>query len=136
MRPQISASQSPQTLLARRAKIHRALPPLEMVLRGSFLQREIRCGKPTCRCAKGAGHPILYLTVTFPGGRTQQVTVPRDLARTVQLWIRNYRRWWEAIEEVSAINRRLLQLRQIPLRLPRKPRPRRAGPQSNRPTSR
>ena len=106
--------QSPRALLSRRAKVHGTLPPLEEVLRGSFLQREIRCGKPTCRCAEGTGHPILYLTVTFPGGRTQQVTVPRNLARTVQLWIRNYRRWWEAIEEVSTINRRLLQLREIP----------------------
>lgn len=114
-------SQSPASLLLRRTKIPKALPPLEEVLRGSFLQREIRCGKPNCRCAKGAGHPILYLTVTFPGGRTQQVTVPRDLARTVQLWIRNYRRWWEAIEEISAINRRLLQLREIS---PQPPRPR------------
>jgi len=111
------------------------LPPLEEVLRGSFLQREIRCGKPTCRCAKGAGHPILYLTVTFPGGRTQQVTVPRDLARTVQLWIRNYRRWWEAIEEVSAINRRLLQLRQLP-RHPRKQRSGSAPARSGRSSAR
>src|SRR4030042_4802275 len=98
----IPPSQSPASLRLRRARIPAALPPLEEVLRGSFLQREIRCGKPPCRCAKGAGHPILYLTVTFPGGRTQQVTVPRDLARTVQRWIPNYRRWWEAIEEVSA----------------------------------
>jgi hypothetical protein len=127
-------SQSPASLLLRRAKIPKTLPPLEEVLRGSFLQREIRCGKPTCRCAKGAGHPILYLTVTFPGGRTQQL-VPRDLARTVQLWIRNYRRWWEAIEKVSAINRRLLQLREIP-RAPRGQRPGGALPRSGRSTSR
>jgi hypothetical protein len=40
--------------------------------------------------------------------------VPKDLARTVRLWIRNYQRWWQAIEDVSAINRRLLQLRAIP----------------------
>jgi hypothetical protein len=107
-------SKSPATLLLQRAKIPKTLPPLEEVLRGSFLQREIRCGKPTCRCAKGPGHPIAYVTVTFPGGRTQQVTVPREMARTVRLWINNYRRWWQAIEEVSAINRRLLQLREIP----------------------
>jgi hypothetical protein len=95
------SSQSSASLLVHRSQIPRTLPPLEEVLRGSFLQREIRCGKPGCRCAKGAGrHPILYLTVTFPGGRTQQVTVPRDLAGTVRLWIRNYRRWWQAIEEV------------------------------------
>lgn len=107
-------SKSSASLLLQRTKIPKTLPPLEEVLRGSFLQREIRCGKPTCRCAKGPGHPIVYVSVTFPGGRTQQVTVPRDLARTVRLWISNYRRWWQAIEEVSAINRRLLQLREIP----------------------
>lgn len=105
---------SPASLLLRRNTIPKTLPPLEEVLRGSCLQREIRCGKPTCRCAKGPGHPIVYVTVTFPGGRTQQVTVPHNLARTVRLWIGNYRRWWQAIEEVSAINRRLLQLREIP----------------------
>lgn len=127
--------QSLATLLLRRTKIPETLPPLEEVLRGSFLQREIRCGKPSCRCVKGPGHPILYLSVTFAGGRTQQVTVPSNLARTVRLWIRNYRRWWQAIEDVSAINRRLLQLREIPS----DPAPRRssnAPPRSGRSTSR
>lgn len=111
-------STSPASLVRRRTKIPEALPPLQEVLRGSFLQREVRCGKPTCRCAKGPGHAVLYVTVTFAGGRTQQTTVPRDLARTVRLWTRNYRRWCEAIEEVSAINRRLLQLREIPSQRP------------------
>jgi len=104
----------PAALRRRRAKIPKALPPLEEVLRGSFFERQIRCGKPGCRCAKGPGHPLLCVSVTFPGGRTQQVTVPRELARTVLLWIRNYQRWWQAIEAVSGINRRLLQLREIP----------------------
>lgn len=109
-----AATPSAATLRRRRAKIPETLPPLEQLLRGSLFEREICCGKPTCRCAKGPGHPILCVGVTFPGGRTQQVTVPRDLARTVRLWIRNYQRWWQAIEDVSAINRRLLQLREIP----------------------
>ena len=128
-------AKSPASLLLRRSKIPKTLPSLEAVLRGSFLQREIRCGKPTCRCAKGPGHPILYLSVTFAGGRTQQVTVPSKLARTVRLWIRNYRRWWQAIEDVSAINRRLLQLREIPSH-PSPPRPSNAPPRSGRSTPR
>jgi hypothetical protein len=99
----------------------KTLPPLEEVLRGSFLEREIRCGKPNCRCAKGPGHVLLCVTASFPGGRTRQVTVPREWAKRVQRWIENYHRYWEAIEEVSAINRRLLQLRQIPPEQPRVP---------------
>lgn len=102
------------SLLRRRASLSETLPPLQEVLRGSFLEREIRCGKPNCRCASGSGHPLWCVTASFPGGRTQQVTVPREWAERVRGWIENYRRYWEAIEEISAINRRLLQLRQIP----------------------
>jgi hypothetical protein len=106
--------ESRSSLLRRRARVVKALPALEEVLRGSFLHRKIRCGKPGCRCSKGPGHELLCVTVSFAGGRTQQVTVPRELASTVKRWIENYRRYWRAIEEVSAINRRLLQLRWIP----------------------
>ena len=107
-------SESRSSLLRRRARVLKTLPALEEVLRGSLLRREIRCGKPGCRCRKGPGHLLLCVTASFSGGRTQQVTVPRELAGTVKRWIENYRRYWRAIEEVSAINRRLLQLRWIP----------------------
>ena len=36
------------------------------------------------------------------------------LLPTIRRWIRNYERWWDAIEEVSVINRHLLRLRRIP----------------------
>jgi hypothetical protein len=119
--PKISTS----ALLKRRIKLRKSLPPLEEVLRGSFLEREIRCGKRGCRCAKGPGHPLLCVTASSPGGRTQQVTVPREWAERVRGWIENYRRYWDAIEEVSAINRKLLQLRQMPPEAPRRSRERR-----------
>jgi hypothetical protein len=118
-------SDSPAALLKHRAKMLKGLPPLDQILRGSFLEREIRCGKPGCRCRKGPGHVLLCVTVSVPGGGTKQVTVPRELASTVKLWIDNYRRYWQAIEDISAINRRLLQLRQIPAPSPSSGRPRR-----------
>ena len=115
MKPASAAAESAASLFKRRAKVVKKLPQLEEVLRGSFLQREIRCGKPRCRCRKGRRHLLRCVTVSVPGGRTQQVTVPVDLVATVKLWIDNYRRYWQAIEEISAVNRRLLQTRQIPL---------------------
>ena len=80
---------SPAALVARRARIQQALPPLEEVLRGTLLQREIRCGNPTCHCATGPGHPITCVTVSVAHGRTQQVTVPRAWRATVRRWIAN-----------------------------------------------
>ena len=92
-------------LLDRRGRISRKLPPLEEVLRGSVVVRSLRCGKPGCHCADGDGHPATYLTVTFPGGRTEQISLPADLVPLVESWVSNYRAWWTAIEEISAINR-------------------------------
>lgn len=101
-------------LLERRTRILAALPPFVELVRGSVFERSIRCGKPSCRCASGSGHPVTYLGTTFAGGRTQQITVPRHLVPAVRRWVANYLRWWRAIERVSAINRRLLQLRALP----------------------
>ena len=105
--------QSPEALLRARRRIADRLPPFEEVLRASLIERNVRCGKPTCHCADGPGHPAVYVGVTFRGGRTEQITVPRPLLPTIRRWVRNYQRWWDAVEKVSAINRRLLRLRQI-----------------------
>ena len=91
-----------------------SLPPFSEILRGSFFERSICCGKPSCRCASGVGHRRAYLGVTFAGGHTEQITVPPDLIPLARRWVANYQRWWRAIERVSEINRRLLRERLLP----------------------
>lgn len=93
-----------QRLLAR-------LPPLEEVVRGSVLTRELRCGKPTCHCASGPGHRATYLAVSFGGGRTEQISLPAPLVAQARKWVANYQAWWDAVEAISAINRELLRRR-------------------------
>ena len=124
---------SPASLLRARRRIPDRLPPFEELLRASLLERHVRCGKPTCHCAEGPGHPAVYVGVTFRGGRTEQITVPRKLVPTIRRWIRNYQRWWDAIEKVSAINRRLLRLRRIPSGPSAPPPKARQGPGRSRP---
>jgi hypothetical protein len=99
---------SEHQLLARRQRLARRVPPLEQVLRGTVRTRELRCGKPSCHCASGSGHIITYLTVSFAGGRTEQISLPAPLVRQAQEWVANYQAWWDAVEAVSAINRELL----------------------------
>ena len=95
-------------LLAQRQRAVQKLPPIEEVLRGSILERLVRCGQPNCRCASGERHTATVLTVSFPGGRTEQMSLPAAVVRTGRAWVANYQRWWEIIEKVSAINRELL----------------------------
>jgi len=95
-------------LLIQRQRVVEKLPPIEAVLRGSILERAVRCGQPSCRCASGERHSATVLTVSFPGGRTEQISLPAAVLPTVRGWVANYQRWWEIIEKVSAINRDLL----------------------------
>jgi hypothetical protein len=95
-------------LLAQRRRAVHKLPPIEEVLRGSILERAVRCGQPHCRCASGELHTATVFTVSFPGGRTEQISLPAAVLPTVRGWVANYQRWWEIIEKVSAINRDLL----------------------------
>jgi len=98
-------------LLDQRRRALRALPRLEEVMRGSVVERELRCGKAACHCARGQLHAAIYLSVTFAGGRTEQISLPADLVPPARRWVANYQAWWKAMEKISAINRKLLRAR-------------------------
>lgn len=68
----------------------------------------MRCGRATCHCARGPGHPNVFFSVTVAGGRTEQLSVPRELVGQVRAGIATYARWWAILDEISAINRQLL----------------------------
>ena len=96
-----------------RARLAQQAPDLTQVLRGSMFERSRRCGVVTCHCASGDGHPVVCVGVTMPGGKNVQVTVPSELVPVVRQWTENYRRVWELIEGVSAVNRELLRERLV-----------------------
>lgn len=98
-------------LLDQRRRALRALPSLEEVVRGSIVERRLRCGKSGCRCARGELHAATYLSVTFAGGRTEQISLPADLVPLARRWVANYQTWWKVVERISALNRRILRAR-------------------------
>jgi hypothetical protein len=72
------------------------------VIRGTLLVRKRKCGKANCRCAQGEGHESLFLVIS-ENGRTRQLFVPRDWESRVRLWVGDYHRARELLEEVSRI---------------------------------
>jgi hypothetical protein len=107
----VSDSRTRTKLEARKQAITASLPPFAEMARGSLFERQIKCGKASCRCAQGKGHPTTYLSVSFEGGKTVQITVPKELVPRVRDWVENYSRFWSALEQVSEINRKLLRER-------------------------
>ena len=99
-------------LLGRREILASGLPSFAEIVRGSLVTRYRRCGKPTCHCARTEGHgPAHYLVVTLKPGKTEQILLSEEMLPVARQFLDNYKRWWAAVEKVSAVNRRLLRLR-------------------------
>ena len=86
---------------------------MEQLLRGSLIERYLRCGKPGCRCAQGDGHgPKYYLSVSFVGHRPQMDYVRQGDYEQVSQYLSNYQQLRATIEEIREINRELLRRRE------------------------
>ena len=81
--------------LRSRQKLVSKLPISGELLRGSLLERTVRHSKGCPKCARGEGHQVFVLTVTYAGGRTQQFSVRRERVAEVRRWLDNYQRHYE-----------------------------------------
>ena len=79
------------------------------LLPGSLSQSRRRCGKPTCHCATGPGHPSWYLAFMV-GGKQRVEHIPAAWAADVQRRVGAGREFKEAVAEVLAANAQLLVL--------------------------
>src|SRR5436853_1416387 len=80
-----------RTLQARQKLVDR-LPVSGELVRGSLLERIVRHRSGCPKCARGEGHRVFVLTVTYPGGRTRQLSVRRERVSEVRRCLRNHRK--------------------------------------------
>ena len=84
------------------------LPVTGEILRGSLLERTVRHARGCATCARGDGHPLSVLTISYPGGRTRQFSLGREQVGEVDRWLGNYHRLREALEAICELNHELL----------------------------
>src|SRR5262249_37362751 len=72
------------------------------LMRGTLIFREKRCGKDTCKCARGEKHTALYL-LSSKDGHVRQTFVPRAKEAEVRGWIEQYKLVEELLEDLSDI---------------------------------
>jgi hypothetical protein len=51
---------------------------------------------------------VWVLTVSYPGGRTRQISLSAEQKPMVQQWLRNYRKLKAALERICELNQQLL----------------------------
>lgn len=87
----------------------RTLEVPEDGLPGSLALCHRRCGKPTCHCAKGEGHPIWMLTYMLAGKKRVE-RIPAEWADEVKRMVDAGRQYRDAVAEVFNANAQLLVL--------------------------
>lgn len=78
-------------------------------LPGSLIPNLTKCGKPSCHCATGEGHPSWLLSFTYQGRRRIQ-RVPAEWVEEVQRRVEKGRAFKDAVAEIFAANAELLVL--------------------------
>jgi hypothetical protein len=87
-----------------------------LLLRGSLITLRRRCGKPSCRCARGQPHCSPALSFSTKG-KTSILTLTPDLLPEVRAALQQYRRQQQSLESqaeagLRQLARRLQQARQ------------------------
>lgn len=98
-------------LRQRKYELLRRFPIPEDLLPGSLSLSHLRCGKPTCHCAKpkDPGHPVWSLTFMVKGKKHVQ-HIPHDWVEQVRRRVEAGREFQDAMREVLAANAQLLVL--------------------------
>jgi hypothetical protein len=97
-----------ETVIKTRAKLGAVLPSTTEILRGSLLRRHIRHRSGCAVCARGKGHLVWVLTVSYPGGRNKQISLSPEQKPLVQQWLRNYQKLKATLERICELNHKLL----------------------------
>lgn len=96
-------------LRQRKFELSRRFRLPEDLLPGSLSLSHLRCGKPTCHCADGVGHPVWSLTFMVQGQKRVQ-HIPKDWVDDVRRRVQAGREFQDALREVLAANAQLLVL--------------------------
>lgn len=97
-------------LKKKKQKIIKQLPPLDEILRGTFIECYLTCIRENCSCHKDKKyrHGPYYRVSYGKKGRMYHVYVPLPLKETVKRWTKNYEELWNKIEKISSLNIKLI----------------------------
>jgi hypothetical protein len=104
--------QHKSTLALRRRKrlLLQQLHPSAELLRASYVEQFLTCGKATCSCHQGRKHgPYYYLTLSLGAGQIRKFLLKSpEQQEQARRGTAAYNRFAEGLEELSQINAELL----------------------------
>lgn len=98
-----------QILRAKARRLRSQMRKLGSMMQGSLIFRQMKCGKPNCRCTRG--YPHSFLVVTYKEeGKTKTVYVNKNRQAEALLLSKNHKEYRKLIKELTKVNLQILRL--------------------------
>lgn len=98
-----------QILQAKARRLRSQMRKLGSMMQGSVIFRQMKCGKPNCRCARG--YPHSFLVVTYKEkGKTKTVYVNKNRQAEALLLSKTYKEYRKLLKELTKVNLQILRL--------------------------
>lgn len=111
---QLASQNAPSSKSSRELSIESELVQIiqsSTILRGTLNERQNTCGKSTCRCLDGDGHPALYLVLRKADGSLNQIYVGKRRQREIVEAVENFQRVQTLLDELSTLRWKRLKRR-------------------------
>ncbi len=98
-----------QILQAKARSLRSQMRKLGSMMQGSVIFRQMKCGKPNCRCTRG--YPHSFLVVTYKEeGKTKTVYVNKNRQAEALFLSKNYKEYRKLLKELTKVNLQILRL--------------------------
>lgn len=98
-----------QRLRAKARRLRSQMRKIASMMQGSVIYRQMKCGKPNCRCTRGFPHSFLVVTYKEEG-KTKTVYVNKNRQAEALLLSRNYKQYKQLLKELTKVNLQILRL--------------------------
>jgi len=115
-------------LRQQRSQIARRFGIPQTLIGGTLRRARRRCGKPTCRCVSGPGHPQWALSLSHDGTRYVE-KLPTEWVEDLEQAVLATQEYLDAVKQVMSINIKLL----VEAKKQRRQQKVRGGPKKDRP---
>ncbi|HOX11203.1 MAG TPA: hypothetical protein PK333_04415 [Candidatus Moranbacteria bacterium] len=108
-------------LIKKREKLISKVPELDKIIIGN-LQKNLYfpCGAKKCKC-KDKKNPVLHGPVTHISirclGKVSNFYLKNELVKEMELYINNYKKFWQLISEIASLNFKISKLQNDNLKL-------------------
>ena len=96
-----------ESLQAEHKRLRKQFSNIRHFIKGSIMECNRTCGKPTCKCSKGHKHIAYYLSLTREN-KTLLIYIPHSSLKLANKWADNYKRLKSIIDALAMLNLEIL----------------------------